>query len=317
MSEGKQYGPKKSIRNWNAYNNGLKDRYDISLYFEDESIFDEPPPKGERGGQQTYSDGYIELGLTLKAAYRLPYRGLEGFIRGLLKMADLNDKPVPHYSTFCDRAKTIEIERRLTELKGQKIHVLVDSTGLKIYGEGEWKIKMHGKTKRRTWRKLHLGIDEATQLIVIDDLTHNNVGDQEHLPKLLNAVPDDINISRVTADGIYDTWGCYDAANDHGAELVTPPRKNATEPPDDHPRQNHPRSDTVRECERLGREEWKKKTGYHRRSLAETAMYRYKTSCGEKMYSREFKRQRAEAKIKVSILNRFRQQAAPEYALAA
>ena len=232
-------------------------------------------------------------------------------------MVRLSDKPVPHYSTFCDRAKTIEIERRLAELEGQKVHILVDSTGLKIDGEGEWKVKAHGKTKRRTWRKLHLGVDEATQLIVVDDLTHNDVGDQEHLPELLNKVSDDTGVARVTADGIYDTWGCYDAANDHGAELVTPPRKHAVEPSNDNPRQNHPRGDAIRECDRLGREEWKKKNAYHRRSLAETAMYRYKTSFGEKMYSREFKRQSTEAKIKVSILNRFRKQAAPEYASAA
>ena len=178
-------------------------------------------------------------------------------------------------------------------------------------------MRVHGKSKRRTWRKLHLGVDEATQQIVAEDLTKNDVGDQEHLPEILDGVPDDIDIVRVTADGIYDTWGCYAAANDHGAEMVVPPRKNAVEPDDATGRTDHPRAETIRDCKRLGREEWKKKSGYHRRSLAETAMYRYKTSFGERMFSREFSRQKTEARVKVKTLNLFRDFAAPRYTAAA
>jgi hypothetical protein len=316
MSEGRQFGPKKSITNRAAYNEGLKKRYDISLYIADESVFDKPAPRGERGRPQDYSDGYIEPGLMLKAIYRMPYRGVEGFGRGVLKLNGLHDKRVPDFTTFCNRAKELKIAFRLAALEGQKLNILVDSTGLKIYGEGEWKMRTHGKSQRRTWRKLHLAVDEASQQIVAVDLTHNDVGDQEHLPTILNKVPKGLNISRVTADGIYDTWGCYDAANDRGAETIVPPRKNAVDPPDKTGRKNHPRGHAIRECEDLGREEWKKKNGYRRRSLAETAMYRYKTSFGERMFSREFKRQKTEASIKVKTLNLFRSYAAPEYELA-
>jgi IS5 family transposase len=316
MSEGRQFEPKKSIKNWAVYNEGLKKRYDISVYVDDENVFDKPLPTGERGKPKEYSDGYIELGLTLKAIYRMPYRGLEGFVRGLLKLNGLHDKPVPDFTTFCNRAKELKIAFRLAALEGKRINLLVDSTGLKIFGEGEWKMRTHGKSKRRTWRKLHLGVDEATQQIPVVDLTRNNVGDQEHLPVILDKVPDGIDLGKVTADGIYDTWGCYDAANDHGAEMIVPPRKNAVDPPDKTGRKNHPRGKAIRECEELGREEWKKKNGYHRRSLAETAMYRYKTSFGERMYSREFERQKTEATIKVKALNSFRTFAAPEYELA-
>lgn len=316
MSEGRQYGPKKSIENWPVYNEGLKKRYDISLYVADVSVFDKPIASGEAGRPQTYSNGYMELALMLKAIYRLPYRGLEGFVRGVLKLNGLEDKPVPNYTTFCNRAKELKITFRLAALEGQKINILVDSTGLKIYGEGEWRMKVHGKTKRRTWRKLHLGVDEATQMIVANDLTLNNVGDQEHLPEILNKVPEKVAIGRVTADGIYDTWGCYEAANDHGATMVVPPRKNAVEPPDKMGLRDHPRVVAIRECAERGREAWKKEAEYHRRSLAETAMYRYKTSFGEKMYSREFERQKTEAMIKVKTLNLFRLYAAPSYKTA-
>lgn len=316
MSEGRQFAPKKSIANWAEYNEGLKTRYDISVYFDDESVFDKPVLTGKNGRPHEYSDGYIELGLTLKSVYRMPYRGLEGFLRGILKLNGLQNKPVPDFTTFCNRAKTLEIERRLEALRGQKINILVDSTGLKIFGEGEWKMRTHGKSKRRTWRKLHLGVDEATQQIVASDLTKNDVGDQEHLPDILDDVPEDIDITRVTADGIYDTWGCYAAANDHGAKIVVPPRKNAVEPDDKTGRADHPRAQAIRECERLGREEWKKKRGYYRRSLAETAMYRYKTSFGERMFSREFQRQKTESGIKVKTLNLFRNCAAPSYTQA-
>lgn len=313
MSEGRQFEPKKSIANWAEYNEGLKKRYEVTVYFEDVSVFDKPEATGSNGRPREYSDGYIELGLTLKSVYRMPYRGLEGFMRGILKLNRLEDKPFPDFTTFCNRAKTLEIERRLEALRGQKINILVDSTGLKIFGEGEWKMRTHGKSKRRTWRKLHLGVDEATQQIVASDLTKNDVGDQEYLPDILNAVPEDISITRVTADGIYDTWGCYKAANDHGAEIVVPPRKNAVEPDKATGRADHPRAEAIRKCETLGREEWKKKRGYHRRSLAETAMYRYKTSFGERMFSREFERQKTEAKVKVKTLNLFRTFAAPSY----
>lgn len=317
MSEGRQFAPKKSIKNWAAYNEGLKKRYDISVYIADDSVFDKPKATGEDGRPQEYSDGYIELGLTLKSIYRMPYRGMEGFLRGLLKLNGMEDKPVPHYTTFCNRAKTLSIELQLSALKGKKIDILVDSTGLKIFGEGEWKMKMHGKSKRRTWRKLHLGVDGATQQIVVVDLTKNDVGDQEHLPHLLDDLPDDVDLNSVTADGIYDTWDCYDAANDHGATIIVPPRKNAVEPDGKTGRADHPRAEAIRECDRLGREEWKKKTGYHRRSLAETAMYRYKTSFGEKMFSREFDRQKTEATVKIKTLNLFRAFASPSYAQAA
>ena len=313
MSEGRRFAAKKSIKNWGEYTAGLVRRYDITVYLEDETVFMPPEANGKRGRPQEYSDGLIELGLTIKAIYRLPYRGLEGFIKGLFKLGHCADKPVPDYTTFCVRAAAIDVKVKTALQSGEPLHLLVDSTGLKIYGEGEWKVRTHGASKRRTWRKLHLMIDEATQQIIVADLTENSTGDQEHLPELLNKVPNDKHVGRVTADGIYDTWGCYDAATKHGADLCTPPRKNAVVPQDKSPLTNHPRSDAIRKCQKLGRTPWKIETEYHRRSLVETAMFRFKTSFGERMFSRTFIRQKAEALVKANALNIFRDLAAPVY----
>jgi IS5 family transposase len=313
MGEGRRFGEQKSIKNWSEYNDGLVRRYDITVYLADEAIFLPPAPTGKRGRPVQYSDGLIELGLTLKAIYRLPYRGLEGVLRGLFKFGYCIGMSVPDYSTFCLRAAAIEVRVKAALQAGEPLHLLVDSTGLKLYGEGEWKVRTHGASKRRTWRKLHLGVDALTQQVVVADLTENSVGDQEHLPELLRKIPKDKPLGRVTADGIYDTWGCYDAASEHGADLCTPPRRNAVLPPDKSPHANHPRSEAIRTCQKQGRTPWKIENRYHTRSLAETAMYRFKTSFGEKMASRTFSRQKTEAIVKVNALNLFRNTAAPAY----
>jgi hypothetical protein len=313
MSEGRAFAPKKSIKNWREYNAGLVKRYDITVHLADEAVVQKPERTGKRGRPVEYTDGFIELGLTLKAIYRLPYRGLQGFMESLFKLSHCTERAVPDYTTFCVRAEEIEIKIRAAVASGEPLHLLVDSTGLKIYGEGEWKMRTHGKTKKRTWRKLHLMIDEATQQIVIADLTKNSTGDQEHIPDLLKKMPEGTNIKRITGDGIYDAWNCYDTAAQYGATFLTPPRTNAVILPDEKGRADHPRTQAIRDCEKLGRTPWKIKTGYHRRSLAETAMYRFKTTFGEKMFSREFKKQKIEALIKANVLNTFRSLAAPAY----
>jgi hypothetical protein len=313
MSEGRTFTGKKSIKNWPEYNAGLVRRYDLTVHLSDETVVKKPEPTGKRGRPVEYTDGLIELGLTLKAIYRLPYRGLEGFMLGLFKLGNCVDRSVPDYTTFCVRAPELEIAIRAAVASGEPLHLLVDSTGVKIYGEGEWKMRTHGKSKKRTWRKLHLIIDEATQQIVVADLTKNDVGDQEHLPALLKKLPATTNVKEITGDGIYDTWGCYNAAAEYGADFTTPPRSNAVAPDRDTPRGLHPRNQAIRDCEALGRTPWKIEVGYHRRSLVETAMYRYKTSFGEKTFSRTFPRQKNEALIKANALNTFRTIAAPTY----
>lgn len=312
MSEGRRYSEKKSITNWSEYNAGLVDRYDITIHLADERVFARPDGTGKRGRPVQYSNGLIELGLMLKAIYRLPYRGLEGLLRSVFKLGQCPYQ-APDYTTFCVRARELKGMIKTSLRLGEPIHILVDSTGLKIYGEGEWKVRTHGASKRRTWRKLHLVIDAVSQQVIVADLTERDVGDQEHLPALLSQIPKARRVKKVTADGIYDAWGCYNAAQNLGAEMCTPPRKNAVVPPAKSERSHHPRSEAIRSCQELGRTEWKIQNGYHLRSLVETAMYRFKTSMGERMFSRTFDRQKVEALIKANTLNVFRDLAAPAY----
>lgn len=303
----KKRQPTKPIRNWSAYNEGLVRRYDITLWI-DEAIFAKPERTGKRGRPQEYSDALIELGAKIKATHTLPYRGTEGMLRGLFKQMGRTEN-VPDFSTLNRRIEDLVVEISATQ-SGEPMHLVADTTGVKIFGEGEWKVRMHGWSKRRTWRKLHLLVDEATQDIVVCDLTENNVGDQEHLPVLLAALPKEIKVCQVSADGIYDTYECYDETEKIGAKLVTPPRKNAVIKRGDPP---HPRHDAIRRCRKKGRKKWKKESGYHRRSLSETAMFRYKVTFGPGLYSRTLNRQKVEARINVKTLNEFRKLAAPAY----
>jgi hypothetical protein len=308
MSEGKRFARKKSIKNWRAYNEGLKKRYDIRVHL-NPAVLKKPPKVGGRKGRpREYSPALIEMGLVIKAVYRLPYRGLDGFLRSLLR----SDARLPDYTTFCLRAGTVEAVLKIAA-RGEPVHLVVDTTGLKVYGEGEWKVRQHGAGKRRTWRKLHLGIDEATQDIIAADLTENSTGDQEHLPQLLKNVPQTIRLKQVSADGIYDSHACYEAVRKKGARLITPPRHNAVLPRG-RPRRGEPlRTRMIRDCKRRGRAAGKKHHRYHRRSLSETGMYRFKITFGGVLASRSFPRQKTEAILKVKTLNTFRQLACPVY----
>lgn len=246
----------------------------------------------------------------LRGLYRLTLRGTQGMMQSIVRMMGMKELNIPDYSTFSRRSAVLEIALNLQK-RGHALHLVIDTTGLKIYGEGEWKVRQHGWSKRRTWRKLHLALDDEMQEIIAVDLTENSTGDQEHLPAMIEAVPDEITIRQVSADGIYDTHECYDAVEKRGAKLVTPPRKNAVLPTLDTP--PHPRHQAIRECKEKGRKRWKKESGYHRRSLSETAMFRFKTTFGDHLASRALPQQKTEAKLKAKTLNILRKIAAPSY----
>lgn len=309
MSKGTAFRKKKSIKNWREYNEGLKRRYDITLWV-DAAALAKPERVPGKGRPREYSDALIEMGLVLRGLYCLPLRGTEGMMRSILKLMGYGDSKIPDYTTLSRRSAVLDIALELAK-RAHPIHLVVDTTGLKIYGEGEWKVRTHGASKRRTWRKLHLAIDEHTQEIIACDLTENSVSDQEHLPAMIEAVPDEIRLRQVSADGIYDTHECYDAVHRRGAKLITPPRKNAVLPPPDTP--PHPRHQAIRDCQKKGRKRWKKESGYHRRSLSETAMFRFKTTFGDHLASRELPQQKTESLVKVKTLNTLRKIAAPAY----
>lgn len=261
---------------------------------------------GRRGASLTYSNAAITAALLLKTVYHLPLRATQGLVESVLKLMRL-ELPTPHYSTLSRRQICLPLEMpRLRS--GEAIHLVVDATGCKVYGEGQWKVRLHGKSKRRTWRKLHLGVDEKTGEIVAAVLSGNDLSDSEALPQLLEQVQEPI--AQISGDGGYDKRPCYEFLQQRQAEqeqtmkVTIPPRRGARIWKHGNSKtQRLARDENLRAIRQVGRKRWKQESGYHRRSLAETAMSRYKRMVGEKLQAREFSRQGTEAFVGVVMLN--------------
>ncbi|PTW99270.1 DDE family transposase [Pararhodobacter aggregans] len=258
-------------------------------------------PSGRRGRQQTYSDAAIQACLTLKVLLGLPLRQTTGFVASLLELSGLGWS-VPDFSTLSRRQKTLDVTIPFRGSKGA-LHLLIDSTGIKVEGEGEWHTRKHGGSKRRVWRKIHLGIDEQTLEIRAVEVTSSNVGDAPMLPELLAQIPADEEIATVTADGAYDTRACHDAIVARGAAAVIPPRRNGR-PWKPDTAGARARNEVLRASKHLGRALWRNWSGYHRRSRVETKMNCVKL-LGQRLTARDFDRQVAEVQIRVAVLNRF------------
>lgn len=298
------------VQNWSEYNRSLTRRGDITLWIDEEALAawtPSPQAAKKRGGQQQYSDTAIECLLLVREVYHLPYRQTEGFARSLSKLLRI-DLPVPNYTTLNRRAKTVTVKLK-TNTQGA-IHLVVDSSGLKVYGEGEWKARQHGFSKRRTWRKIHLAINEATGEVEAELLTDAGTDDAQAVAELLDAVAPPVE--QFSGDGAYDKAKVYEALQKKGVGKVTiPPRQDAVFWPEADG-QPHPRNDNLRQIQETSRAEWKKANGYHRRSLAETAVYRFKTIFGDKLKAREEQRQKTEARIKCVALNRMTRLGMPD-----
>ncbi|WP_226629936.1 IS5 family transposase, partial [Alloyangia pacifica] len=256
-------------------------------------------PTGRRGRQQTYSDTPIQTCLTMKVLFGMALRQTTGFVESLLSLIGLN-WVVPDFSTLSRRQKTLAVNVAYRGSKGP-LHLLIDSTGIKIEGEGEWNARKHGGPKRRVWRKIHLGIDEQTLEVRAVGITGNHIGDAPVLPDLLSQIPADEQIGSVTADGAYDTRKCNDAIADRGAHAVIPPRRTA-KPWKPTTAGAIARNEALRATKYLGRAIWRNWTGYHRRSRVET-----KTHCmkllGQRLMARDFDRQLAEVQVRIAVMN--------------
>lgn len=305
-------------RNWGEYNAALVQRGSLTLWVEPEVLeaWLNHERSGGRGASCTYTDTAICTGLTLKMVYHLPLRATEGLLTSLLKLMGLEHLAVPDYSTLCRRQKTLQVALP-QQHKGQAIHVVVDSTGCKIYGEGEWKVRQHGISKRRTWRKLHLAVDEASGQLVGAVLSTNDVADSAALPALLEQVEEPL--AQLSGDGSYDQRVCYDTLRKRQQEqgeslrVTIPPRHGARIWQHGNRRAERlARDENLRRVRQIGRQKWKEESGYHRRSLAETAMFRFKTIFGDKLSARIFESQAAEAFIRCAALNRMTQLGMPQ-----
>lgn len=298
------------VRNWKSYNRALINRGNLTLWVSEDAVASwyAARDKQGRGRPFTYSDACIELALTLRTLFQFPLRATQGFLEGLMTLMKL-DLKVPCYSQLSRRTSELQIKLS-RQLKPGKLDLVIDSTGLKVYGEGEWKMRTHGKQKRRTWRKYHVAVDPDTHEVVAMELTQANVHDSLAVPALMEGQKD---LGKVYGDGAYPTAKSLDAIAKAGGYAVIPPRtgtcivrKNAS------PGEEQ-RNRLVRERrEAGGKKAWKKSSGYHRRSLVETHMSRLKTILGGKLHSRSFKNQKTEAALMAALLNKMTALGMPE-----
>ncbi|MGD9127605.1 MAG: IS5 family transposase [Planctomycetia bacterium] len=300
------------ITNWAKYNESLVQRGDITFWFSDETIRQwEHPNDGIKVGRPfVYSDTAIETMLALRELFRLPYRQTEGLGRALIQLMQVDVK-IPDYTSLAKRAVKMNVSLDLEKHQGS-IDIVVDSTGLKVYGEGEWKTRIHGRQKHRTWRKLHLAVDPETQEIVAELLLENTTHDSETVDDLTDSIDDDID--RFFGDGAYDTWDVYETLQERSVDAIIPPRKGAKiKQHGNSSKEPLARDVALRTIRRLGRKKWKEKIGYHIRSLAETAMHRFKNAFGDKLKNRLLAAQQTEAAIRTKILNHFTKLGLPEF----
>ena len=289
----------------------LRQRGSLTFWLNDEVIeqWVNQQKTGRRGASNTYSNTAIEFMVTIQSLFGLAGGQTEGFVESIFQLMDL-DLPVPDHSTVSRRLLKLNIQLPVIPTN-ETIHLVVDSTGVKVYGEGEWKTRVHGVSKRRTWRKLHLGVNEATGEIVSGVVTTNDVSDSQAFSELLDGV--DGEIAQVSGDGAYDKYKCYQKANQLGAKVTIPPRKNAVIgqhgnckcPP-------HPRDENLRRIRKVGRKKWKHESGYHRRSLSETTMFRLKVIFGGQLRRRKFDNQAVELFIQCAMLKRMIQTGKPK-----
>ena len=299
------------VRNWSEYDRALVNRGSLTIWISEEAIGKwKPEGSKQRGAQKEYSDFAIETALTLKEVFHLTNRGTEGMLGSIFQLMRV-DLSVPDHTTLSRRGKDLEV--KLPRRNKNIGHLVVDSTGLKLYGEGEWKMRRHGKSKRRVWRKIHLSVDNESGEIQAGLLSEVGLSDAEALTSMLDEI--DLQIENLSADGAYDKRSVYCDIQKHSLDcrINIPPRKNARiwqhgnckAPP-------HPRDENLRYIRRHGRHAWKQDSNYHQRSLVETTMFRMKTIFGDHLSTRLLSTQRTQAIIRCRALNIMTHQGMPD-----
>ena len=299
------------VRNWKEYDAALKLRGSITFWVNEEVVeqWRNENKTGRKGASNYYSDIAIATMGTIQSVFHLPGRQAEGFLKSLFAVMGV-ELEVPDHSTLSRRLSKLSVELPVLP-KDKAIHLVVDSTGVKVYGEGEWKVRIHGVGKPRTWRKLHLACDQGSGEILAAVVTTNDVADCEVLADLLEQI--DQEIEQVSGDGGYDTFDCYDTITGRRAKATIPPRSNAKiHLNGNHQAPPHPRDENLRSIRQIGLKQWKQESGYHRRSLSETAMFRLKSIFGGRLRRRFFDNQAVELFLQCAALNRMIQLGKPD-----
>ncbi len=298
------------ITNWQEYDASLRQRGSLTVWFTDAAIAAwKAEARTTRGGQPRYSGLAIATALTLRSVFRLALRQTEGLIGSIIALLGL-DLAVPDHTTLSRRAETLDIVR--PRPGSGPVHLLVDSTGLKLCGSGEWLLEKHGTKTRRDWRKLHIAVDADTGQITAAALTTSDVDDASQVGVLLDQV--DGPVASFTADGAYDQDGVYGAvaARHPQASVIVPPRSSAV-PSDTAQTAPTMRDRHLQIIAERGRMAWQKASGYHWRALVEADISRLKRVIGDGLRSRADRRRATEVAIAVNALNRMLELGRPEY----
>ncbi len=298
------------VRNWKQYNKALVQRGSINFWINEEVAkkwYNLEINPSSRGRPKIYSDIAIEACLIIGRLFKLPLRTMQGVVESLFNMMGIKIN-IPSYTQICRRQQKLDL--KLSHAVKGRIHVVIDGTGLKVFGEGEWKVRQHGYTKRRMWRKLHLGIDVSTQQIIMMELTDNKVGENKKLKGLLEQYKD--GYEKIGGDKGYDSYDCHEQVGQYGAISAINIQEDAKERRKRGNGELLVRDEIIRRIAEVGKDQWKKEVKYHRRSLVETAMFRYKTILGNKMRARKIENQKIEALLGCNILNVFTRLGMPE-----
>lgn len=299
---------KYKLSNWKAYNASLCQRGSLTLYIHESVLrsWRDIDISKKVVGEQTYSESIILCCLLIKMQYHQPLRQTTGFVKSILTLSGHGDLEVPNYTTLCRRQTGLPVSLTKRWESGEKIAVAIDSTGLKVYGEGEWKVRKHGISKRRTWLKLHIAIDVNTQEVIGVSLTGNDIDDAAEAKKMLKDKAE--KVESFHGDGAYDDFEFRKTLGD--AKQIIPPPKDAVV---HHGTKRKPlkeyliqRNKAVEFINEHDRKQWKIKEGYHKRSRNETIMFRYKTTFGGEIQARKIENQQTEVMIKTKILNIYR-----------
>jgi hypothetical protein len=298
------------VQNWPTYEAGLKRRGDLTLWLDEAALAGwQATRRTTPGGQAWYSDAAIELVLMLRLVFHLALRQAEGFAASVLRLLG-QELRVPDHTTLSRRGRGFA-GRRPRVVPHGPMHLVIDSTGLKLFGQGEWDEEKLGRG-RRSWRKLHLAVDADTGEIVADTLTDNGADDASEVPALLEQIEGEI--VSVTADGAYDGepvyWAIANHQPDRPPDVVIPPRSSAVVSTGDIEAQSQ-RDRHIRVIGEKGRMAWQGATCYGRRNLAETAVGRYKAIIGPKLRARTLPAQQGETALAVEALNRMIRVAKP------
>jgi hypothetical protein len=297
------------VKNWREYDQALRDRADITVWISQDAIDAWTPPQtGKRGAQPVYSEVAIETALALRLLFRLPLRQTEGFLHALLTLMDVT-LPCPDHTTLSRRHATVVIRQQIDRAPQGAIALIVDSSGLKVYGQGEWHSQKHGEKQHKRWKKLHIGVN-TQGWIVASTVTASYAPDPSQVPALLSQV--DYRIDRFIGDGIFDQAPVYTAIENHspGARVIIPPRKDAVLSPTATTAPTQ-RDQHLLAIEREGRFAWKRTSGYYAQAYAENVFARFKRTFGDRLRAKREASQEREAALACQLLNRMRELGRP------